>query len=254
MSPLTRRTFLGSAAALGAALGLESVSGLSPRAEAATTGTITDVQHVVVLMQENRSFDHYFGSLQGVRGFADRSAIAVAGGYSVFDQPNGSARQYPWQLSDTAAADSQTPEILAQCDGSLDHGWSTQHEAWDSGKMDDWVSAKGSVRTMGYLERSDIPFHYALADNYTVCDAYHCSIISATGPNRTYLWSGMIDPSGTAGGPANDGGSESGLTWQTYAETLQNAGVSWKVYQNADDNFTDNALQYPVGCSFDKAC
>ena len=244
MSPLTRRTFLGSAAALGAALGLESVSGLSPRAEAATTGTITDVQHVVVLMQENRSFDHYFGSLQGVRGFADRSAIAVAGGYSVFDQPNGSARQYPWQLSDTAAADSQTPEILAQCDGSLDHGWSTQHEAWDSGKMDDWVSAKGSVRTMGYLDRSDIPFHYALADAYTVCDAYHCSILSATGPNRTYLWSGMIDPTGTAGGPAYDGGSESGLKWQTYAETLQNAGVSWKVYQNASDNFSDNGLAF----------
>ena len=143
MSPLTRRTFLGSAAALGAALGLEGLSGLSSQADAASaTGTIADVKHVVVLMQENRSFDHYFRSLQGVRGFADRSAIAIAGGYSVFDQPNGSARQYPWQLSDTAAADSQTPETLAQCDGSLDHSWSTQHQAWDGGKLDDWVAAK----------------------------------------------------------------------------------------------------------------
>jgi phospholipase C len=110
--------------------------------------------------------------------------------------------------------------------------------------MDDWISAKGSNRTMGYLSRSDVPFHYALADAYTICDAYHCSILSATGPNRTYLWSGMIDPNGTAGGPAYDGGSESGLGWPTYAETLQDAGVSWKVYQVAGDNFGDNALAY----------
>jgi phospholipase C len=244
VSPLTRRTFLGSAAALGAALGLEALPGSAPRAAAATTGTITDVQHVVVLMQENRSFDHYFGTLKGVRGFGDRATIELPGGYSVFDQPNGSGRQYPWQMSTTAAADGQTPEQLAQCDGSLDHSWSTQHSAWDGGKMDDWVSAKGSVRTLGYLNRSDIPFHYALADAYTVCDAYHCSILSATGPNRTYLWSGMIDPTATAGGPAYDGGSESGLSWQTYAEVLQDAGVSWKVYQVADDNFGDNALAY----------
>ena len=247
MSPLTRRTFLGSAAALSATLGLEVLPGSAPRAAAATgtTGTISDVKHVVVLMQENRSFDHYFGTLQGVRGFADRSAIAVAGGYSVFNQANGSGRQYPWQLSATDTWYFGTSgETLAQCDGSLDHGWATQHSAWNNGKMDSWVAAKDSVRTMGYLNRSDIPFHYGLADAYTICDAYHSSIISATGPNRTYLWSGMIDPNATAGGPAYDGGSESGLSWQTYAETLQNAGVSWKVYQNAGDNFGDNALAY----------
>jgi phospholipase C len=245
VAPVTRRTFLGSAAALGAALGLEALPGSAPRAEAATTGTITDVKHVVVLMQENRSFDHYFGSLKGVRGFDDRATIQLSGGYSVFNQPNGSGRQYPWQLSATSTWWwGVSKEQIAQCDGSLDHSWSTQHSAWNNGKMDNWVSAKSSVRTLGFMNRSDIPFHYALADAYTVCDAYHCSILSATGPNRTYLWSGWIDPSGTAGGAAYDGGSESGLHWQTYAEALQNAGVSWKVYQNANDNYGDNALAY----------
>ncbi|MEV4556617.1 phosphocholine-specific phospholipase C [Kitasatospora sp. NPDC049285] len=245
MTPVNRRTFLGSAAALGAVLGLESLPGTLGRAEAATTGTITDVKHVVVLMQENRSFDHYFGTLKGVRGFADRSAILTAGGNSVFNQVNGSGRQYPWQLSaNNTWWWGTSAESIAQCDGSLDHGWSTQHSAWNAGKMDNWISAKGSNRTMGYMARADIPFHYALADAYTICDAYHCSILSATGPNRTYLWSGSIDPNGTAGGPAYDGGSESGLTWQTYAEALQNAGVSWKVYQNASDNFGDNGLAY----------
>ncbi|MFC1442360.1 phospholipase C, phosphocholine-specific [Streptacidiphilus sp. N1-10] len=244
MAPVTRRTFLGSAAALGAVLGLDALPGTAPSAEAATTGTIADVKHVVVLMQENRSFDHYFGTLKGVRGFGDRATVQLSGGYSVFNQPNGSSRQYPWQMSTTAPASGQTAETIAQCDGSLDHSWSTQHKAWNSGKMDSWISAKGTNRTMGFLSRSDIPFHYALADAYTICDAYHCSILSATGPNRTYLWSGMIDPSGSAGGPAYDGGDESGLSWQTYAEALENAGVSWKVYQNASDNYGDNGLAY----------
>ncbi|ASN22791.1 phospholipase C, phosphocholine-specific [Streptomyces pluripotens] len=245
MAPVTRRTFLGSAAALGAALGLESLPGTTPEASAATAGTITDIKHVVVLMQENRSFDHYFGSLRGVRGFGDRATIELSGGHSVFDQPNGSSRHYPWQLSATNTWWwGVSKEQLAQCDGSLDHSWSTQHSAWNNGKMDNWVAAKGTVRTLGFMNRSDIPFHYALADAYTICDAYHCSILSATGPNRTYLWSGTIDPAGTAGGPAYDGGDESGLRWQTYAEALQKAGVSWKVYQNAQDNYGDNALAY----------
>ncbi|MFC5646041.1 phosphocholine-specific phospholipase C [Kitasatospora cinereorecta] len=249
MAALSRRKFmaLSASAAAGAAVaGAGAAAGTAPAAAAAlgTTGTITDAKHIVILMQENRSFDHYFGTLKGVRGFADRSAIQIAGGYSVFNQPNGTGRQYPWQFSMTKPAGGADPERLAQCNGDLSHGWSDQHKAWNSGKMDSWVAAKGNVRTMGFLTRQDIPFHYALADNWTVNDAYHCSVISATGPNRTYHWSGQIDPAGAAGGPAYDGGDESGLKWQTYAEALENAGVSWKVYQNAADNYGDNALAY----------
>ncbi|WP_033216182.1 phosphocholine-specific phospholipase C [Kitasatospora phosalacinea] len=247
MPSVPRRTVLKSTTAAGAALGLGAVPLLGRPARAATpapgtTGTIADVRHVVILMQENRSFDHYFGMLKGVRGFADRSAIRVAGGHSVFNQPNGSLRQYPWALNPSGAQGSS--ETAAQCSGDLSHAWSDQHAAWNNGRMDGWVAAKRSVRTMGYLQRADLPFHYALADNWTVCDAYHSSVLSATGPNRTYHWSGTIDPAGTAGGPAHDGGEESGLRWQTYAEALEAAGVSWKVYQNAADNFGDNALAY----------
>jgi phospholipase C len=245
MTLISRRTLLGAAAG-GAAL-TALPAGLSfgtDAAAAATTGTVADVAHIVILMQENRSFDHYFGTMKGVRGFADKSTVTISSTVSVFNQPNGTKRQYPWQLSVNSGGGGVSPEELAQCDGSLDHGWSTQHTAWDSGKMDKWVSAKGNVRTLGFLNRADIPYHYALGDAYTVCDAYHCSILSATGPNRTYLWSGSIDPAGTHGGPAYDGGDESGLTYQTYAETLQNAGITWKVYQNANDNFGDNGLAY----------
>lgn len=237
---------LSASAAAGAAVASTALGGTT-RASAAglsTTGTIADARHIVILMQENRSFDHYFGTLKGVRGFADRSAVQIAGGYSVFNQPNGLGRQYPWQFSATKPAGGADPERLAQCNGDLSHAWSDQHKAWNGGKLDSWVSAKGNVRTLGYLTRADIPFHYALADNWTVNDAYFCSVLSATGPNRTYHWSGMIDPAGTAGGPAYDGGDESGLRWQTYAEALEAAGVTWKVYQNAADNYGDNALAY----------
>ena len=263
---LSRRTFMAASAgaaavgvsAVGAVAGASQAAATTPAAKAGQaagtaeaahhapklTRTIKDAKHIVVLMQENRSFDHYYGTLRGVRGFGDRATIELAGGYSVFDQPNGSGRQYPWAFSSTSPAGGADPERLAQCNGDLAHSWSDQHAAWNNGKLDSWVAAKGNVRTLGHLQRADIPFHYALADNWTICDAYHCSILSATGPNRTYLWSGMIDPAGTAGGPAYNGGDESGLKWQTYAEALQNAGVSWKVYQNANDNFGDNGLAY----------
>lgn len=248
MVEMNRRKFL-TLSIKATALGITgyTIGGMLKPAQAATitaTGTLADIKHVVILMQENRSFDHYFGMLQGVRGFADKAGITLSGGYSVFDQPNGSSRQYPWAFNTTSPASGQTSEVLTQCDGNLDHSWLTQHGAWNGGKMDSWVLAKANVRTLGYLTRQDIPFHYALADAYTICDHYFCSILSSTGPNRTYLWGGMIDPAGQNGGPAYDGGSESGLTWETYAEELQAAGVSWKLYQNASDNFGDNGLAY----------
>lgn len=238
MTPISRRGFVGLGASVAAGVALGAGTTRTAAAATTATGTIKDVEHVVILMQENRSFDHYFGRLKGVRGFDDRSGITLSGGHQVFDQPNGTGRQYPWKLSATPSAGGKDGETLAQCNGDLPHSWSSQHSAWNKGRMDNWVAGVGNVRSLGYLDRSDIPFHYALADNYTICDAYFCSTLSATGPNRTYLWSGKVDSS------SYDGGDESGLTWQTYAEALQNAGVSWKVYQNAADNYGDNGCAY----------
>ncbi|MEU3844693.1 phosphocholine-specific phospholipase C [Streptomyces sp. NPDC028635] len=238
MTPISRRGFVSLGATVAAGLATGAAARPAAAAGSAATGTISDVRHVVILMQENRSFDHYFGRLKGVRGFDDRATITLAGGHTVFDQPNGTGRQYPWKLSATPAAGGTDGETLAQCSGDLPHSWTSQHAAWNKGRLDNWVAGVGNVRSLGYLDRADIPFHYALADNYTVCDAYFCSALSATGPNRTYLWSGKVDST------SYDGGEESGLTWQTYAESLQAAGVSWKVYQNAADNYGDNGCAY----------
>jgi phospholipase C len=252
MPDLSRRGFIGTAAAV---TGAVTASAVLPAADAEARdsplssrrrlhGDIRDVQHVVVLMQENRSFDHYFGTLQGVRGFSDRSVIQLPGGASVFQQPATAGQsQFPWRMSQTPAAGSVSPETVAQTSAGLGHSWEDQHGAWFGGLMNGWVEFKGNVRTMAYLNRDDIPFHYALADAYTVGDAYHCSVLSATGPNRTYLWSGMIDPEARFGATAFSGGDESNLKWQTYAEALQAAGVTWRVYQGSD-NFGDNGLEY----------
>ncbi|WP_433282533.1 phosphocholine-specific phospholipase C [Pseudonocardia xinjiangensis] len=260
MSELSRRNFLaGAATVAGAAAIGAALPGVSAAATPAAAkpgkahGDIRDIKHIVVIMQENRSFDHYFGALKGVRGFGDRSTIQLPGGASVWEQPKkptaGAETQYPWRLSGAKSWSGATPpsaELGAANYGGTSHGWADQHGAWNGGLMNGWYDAKGGPTTLGYLDRKDLPFHYALADAYTVGDAYHCSVLSATGPNRTYLWSGTINADKKHGSfTANDGGDERGksLPWESYAETLQKAGVSWRVYQCADD-YGDNGLEY----------
>ncbi|MEU8060626.1 phosphocholine-specific phospholipase C [Microbispora bryophytorum] len=263
MPELSRRNFLGTAAAV---TGAAAVGAALPNASAtaATTqkkpghppkpyGDIRDIKHVVVIMQENRSFDHYFGALKGVRGFGDRSTIVLPGGKTIWEQPKtltaGADTQYPWRLSGAKTWSGATPpsaELGAANYGGTSHGWTDQHGAWYGGLMNGWYYAKGGPTTLGYLDRRDLPFHYALADAYTVGDAYHCSVLSATGPNRTFLWGGTINADHKHGSfTAYDGGDERGkfLPWESYAETLQAAGVSWRVYQCADD-YGDNGLEY----------
>ena len=111
--------------------------------------------------------------------------------------------------------------------------------------MDQWIAAKGPY-TMGYFKQQDIPFHWALAESFTICDNYHCSVLGPTNPNRLYMWTGMIDPNGTGGGPIIDNSPAFNnviLSWTTYPERLEAAGINWKIYQE-EDNYDDNALAW----------
>jgi phospholipase C len=185
-------------------------------------GSIADVEHIVILMQENRSFDHYFGSLSGVRGFGDPRAICLPSGNPVWYQPNGRGGYVlPFHPP--------TPELGLQFLEDLPHDWTTTHAAWNAGNHDGWVANKGPV-SMAHLTRADIPFHYALADAFTVCDAYHCSLMGPTYPNRHHMWTGWTGNDGKGGGPALENGN--GYSWSTFPEQLEKAGVSWKVYQD----------------------
>jgi len=259
MPDLSRRNLIRRAAAVTGAAVVASVAPASvalaaPAPKRGRHGDIRDIKHVVILMQENRSFDHYFGSLQGVRGFGDRSTITLTGGDPVWQQPTTppgqpvTGTQYPWRLASGTFSGTQppSPEVGAQNYGGTDHSWESQHGAWYGGLMNAWYYAKGGPTTLGYLNRQDIPYHYALADAYTIGDAYHCSVLSATGPNRTYLWSGTINADQQHGSyVAYSGGDELGkfLSWPSYPETLQAAGVTWKIYQGSD-NYGDNGAEY----------
>ncbi|MFF4740367.1 alkaline phosphatase family protein [Streptomyces sp. NPDC001262] len=249
MPDLTRRRLLGTAAGVaggGAALALLPPSvQRAVAAGAAGGGSLKDVKHVVLLMQENRSFDHYFGTLKGVRGFADPHALKLPNGRSVFHQPdkeNPKGYLLPFHLD--------TRKTSAQAIPSTSHEWGVQHEAWNGGRMDRWLPAhrrpdadgKDAPYVMGYHTREDIPFQFALAETFTVCDNYFCSVFGPTWPNRLYWMTGTIDPGGTRGGPVVDNTAPSPYRWTTYAERLQAAGVSWRVYQQ-EDNYGTNMLE-----------
>jgi phospholipase C len=217
------------AGAAAAGLGASQLGGVTGQARAAAavpsglTGTIADLKHVVILMQENRSFDHYYGSLQGVRGFSDKQLPKYQNGTSILQQPDKSRRDggylLPFHMDSTV--------VDAQNAGDLDHSWSGDHSARASGLWNNWVSAK-SEQCMGYFTRNDLPFNYALADAFTICDGYHQAILGPTSPNRMYFWTG------TSGGFTSNPPDYTVefTTITTYPELLLNAGISWQVYTN----------------------
>lgn len=237
-SGIRRRSVVlgGAAAAAVGAVGLGDLANTAA-AQAATEGrpagitrTIRDLKHVVILMLENRSYDHYFGMIPGARGFEDKQALQFPDGTNVFQQPDSSRPEgylLPFRM------DSARMNALGGWD--LPHGWPDGQQAWNNGANNQWAQAK-TPRTMGYFTEAEIPWAYAAAQAWTVCDHYHCSIFSATYPNRYYLMSGTIDPSGgNVPGRGfqsayNNNGTGSPYTWPSFVEQLEAAGASWNVY------------------------
>src|SRR3984957_19934394 len=266
----TRRDFLRLAAtAASAAMIPASISRALAIPANRAAGTIRDVEHVVILMQENRSFDHYFGTMRGIRGFGDPRPALLPNGKPIWHQPITSVQTHHYKDRGLHPSAEHVlpfyinPKQTTEFQAGTDHGWSSGHQAWNHGRYNQWITQKQDVLTMGYLRREDVAFHYALADAFTICDAYHCSVHADTAPNRVYLWSGTIDAQNKLGKKPNGPGfgeraKTNGYTWTTYPERLEAAGVSWKLYQGGTgipgdptDNFTDNSLeffaQYQVG-------
>lgn len=260
---ISRRGFLASLAAGGAGLGLTpALLAAVQRAfaiEPEPGSTWADAEHVVFLMQENRSFDHLYGSLQGVRGFNDPRALTLPSGRPVWCQATARDEVHtPFRL------DLRGSRMTWM--GCLPHGWTDQVDARNGGRHDRWLPSKrhgsGKPLTLGYHTREDLPFYYALADAFTICDQHFCSTLTGTTPNRLHFWSGTIrERAETTAKPHvyNSDTDHSGrLTWTTYPERLTRAGIPWKVYQNdlsvptgmSDEanawlgNFGDNPLEY----------
>lgn len=261
----SRREFIKKATLLTGLGGLASV--LPPSIERAFAinpaegTTFLDAEHVVILMQENRSFDHCFGTLSGVRGFNDPRAFIQPDKKPVWFQTNGKGETYaPFRLN--------IKETNATWMGSLPHGWTDQTDARNNGRYDKWLTAKGSGHkdyqdmplTMGYYGREDIPFYYSLADAFTVCDQTFCSTLTGTTPNRLHLWTGKIreDAKSQARVRNEETDYDAEAQWTTFPERLEDNDISWKIYQNEialggilegeeEDwlgNFTDNPIEW----------
>lgn len=244
MAQIDRRTFLTAAGATAAATAvLSSMPGTIERAlavpAARRTGTIQDIEHVVILMQENRSFDHYFGRLQGVRGFGDRFPVPLASDRPVWFEADDEGELTPFHLDTETTSAMRVP--------GTPHSWPDAQAAWDEGRFGRWIAVK-KFQSMGFYEQDDIPFQFALADAFTLCDAHHCSIQTGTLTNRIVFMSGTnVTPGRTT--PAtdrtqasidnsNNNGTKYGpYTWTTYPERLEAAGVSWRIYQDPADNW-----------------
>jgi phospholipase C len=172
MQRIERRQFLQGVAALaGSALAAAIAAADAPAAK------LSDIDHIIILMKENRSFDHYFGMLRGVRGFDDPAGERI---FRQADAQNPSGYELPFRL-DTRRTNAQRLHVL-------NHDWGPQHASWNGGKMDNWLPAHRAADgqygplTMGYLTREDLPFYYALADAFTICDGYHASVLGPTQP------------------------------------------------------------------------
>ena len=212
------------------------------------SGGLDDIEHIVLLMNENRSFDHYFGTMSGVAGFGDASSAFDQPGYTPGVGPDLNGVLNPFHLANSARGTTLHGDVV----NDPDHSWGVQHASWSNGKMDGFVKAhlhadgpRNGPVTMGYYERADIPIHRALADAFTICDHYFCSVLGPTDPNRLYWMTGTIDPAGLRGGPLLDTPplvNRGAFQWTTYPECLQSAGVTWKIYQDRSLSFLSEML------------
>lgn len=263
----TRRDFIKKSAMLATGAGLldrlpasiQKAMAIDP----AENSAFWDAEHIVILMQENRSFDHCYGALQGVRGFNDPRAIRQPNGNKVWLQTDARGNTYaPFRLD--------IDRSNATWIHSLPHSWEDQVMARNRGWHNQWLQAKQTGMadykhiplTLGYYNREDIPFYYALADAFTVCDQHFCSSLTGTTPNRLYLWSGTIREKPDFEAKANvkneDIDYEKWAKWTSFPERLEQHGISWKIYQNEISvpsglegdrdaflsNFTDNPIEW----------
>ncbi len=244
VSSISRRKFLGSSALMvGGVLASSSLLDAcsSPSNKVASTTIkakgLSQIEHVVIVMQENRSFDCYYGTLKGVNGFAN----AIKNDPSVLSQ-DFVANTSSAPIGKLMPFHFDTLNEPASCTTDIDHFWESQHGYWDNGKLDGFGSVhiikdgpNAGRNAMGYYMRQDLPYYYSLADAYTICDAYHCSVLGPTHPNRVMSISGMLDPSGKFGGPVlttrADVGYEGSVHWTTMPERLTSNGISWKFYE-----------------------
>lgn len=160
------------------------------------------IKHVLIACQENHSFDEYFGY------YPKAGAFGVPSNYSQPDGKGGTVTPH---------------HNFFSISGDITHTWQAIHSEWNHGAMNGFVTTDGSA-ALGYYDGSDLSYYYGLADAFTLCGNYFCSLLGPTTPNRIYLWSA------TSGGNTSNSVSGGSLDWPTIADLLDAQNVSWKCY------------------------
>lgn len=161
------------------------------------------ITKIVVVLQENHTFDNYFGTYPGADGtLGKRILLPTAAG--------GPPSQAP----------AHSPTLMPT---DLTHNWASAHADYDGGKMDGFVYSEGSAGTLAYFDRTDVPRYWAVADRYVLCDRYFTSVMSESAPNHLFL------VAGTCGGLRDDRVPATIAVPPIFA-SLDSRGVPWKVY------------------------
>jgi phospholipase C len=178
---------------------------------AAGTDLIPQIEHIVVVMQENHSYDSYFGMLDRGDGFRlDRRGRPLASNPDAHGRP---VRAF--HMANTCQSH------------AVSQNWNSSHIQWDNGKLDGFVRSPSGAAAMGCWDRTDLPFYYGLADTFPLCDRWFASVLGQTYPNRRFLLCG------SALGSINTNITEDDVPTPkngTIVETLNRHGISWRDY------------------------
>jgi phospholipase C len=200
---------------------------------------VDQIEHVIIFMQENRPMDHYFGTLQGVRGFNDRTSVPLRSGFNAFHQPIDQNNLDEYMLPFRA----ESNKTNAMCMPAPEMYYPTDILMWNSGRMDSWNTARDPGMGMSYYTRADLPYYYTLYDNFVCGDQYFQSTFTSTTPNRLVFFSGSNGLSVGEEAILQNDEPRPGYNWTTMGEILEENNVSWRVYQQAD-NFDDNGFAW----------
>src|SRR5713101_530642 len=185
-----------------AGIGLSIDAGVFAAREVSASSQSNPIGHILIASQENHSFDTYFGY------YPRAGAYGVPHGYSQPDGHGGTVTPHHYFF----------PFVW-----DTSHTWQDIHREWDKGAMDGFYTTDGSD-ALGYYDGSDLTYYYALADAFTLCGNYFCSVLGPTVPNRLAL------VSGTAGGNTTDTLNPGSVDWPTIVDLLDAHHVSWKCY------------------------
>jgi phospholipase C len=187
----------------GAALTLDlSISSVSKVLASMAGPDVNPINHILIACQENRSFDHYFGY------YPKAGSFGIPAHYTQPDGKGGTVTPhhdfFPISLD-------------------LSHTWQSIHSEWNHGAMDGFYTTDGST-ALYYYDGSDLSYYYALADSFTLCGSYFCSMLGPSNPNRLALMSG------TAGGNTTNTMDRGSLDWPTIVDLLDAHKITWKCY------------------------